>query len=148
MLTSEFEYTYNGQGRKHPEQGTLKEIGAQVGDVVEYTAIGEPHFHSEVFTLAAWVDGLPYSECQEVGGDSSLRTDDAAKFRIISRANRADERPAPILTTRRIVNTCTIGNVEVTKSGKVWMRHVSNAEELTAAIETLTEIRNAMEDLS
>ena len=34
--------------------GTLKELGVQAEDVVEYTSIGEPHFKAKTFTFAGW----------------------------------------------------------------------------------------------
>ena len=70
------------------EIGTLKGLNVQPGDVVEYTAIGEPYMTHQTFTFAAWVDGIPYSTDQELGNpDEHLRTDGRAVFRIISRAN-------------------------------------------------------------
>lgn len=82
-----------------PEVGTLAEIGAQVGDVVEYTAIGEPHFEARQFTFAGWHDGEPYDSDMKIGGDSSLRRDAKAKFRIIRRASDAQPEPAgPVVT--------------------------------------------------
>lgn len=69
-----------------PTIGTLAEIGAQVGDVVEYTAVGESHWKPRVFTFAGWDGDAPYDTEQEFGGVERLRTDDKALFRIVSRS--------------------------------------------------------------
>jgi len=68
------------------EVGTLKELGVQVGDVVEYTAIGEPMWKPKTFVFAGYVGEIPYSKDQVFGGETNLRTDNRAIFRIISRA--------------------------------------------------------------
>jgi len=68
------------------EVGTLKELGVQVGDVVEYTAIGEPMWKPNTFVFAGYVGEIPYSKDQVFGGETNLRTDNRAIFRIISRA--------------------------------------------------------------
>ena len=134
------------------EVGTLQEIGAQVGDVVEYTAIGEPEFKPEVFTIAAWVDDIPYSTDQIVGGDESLRTDSSAIFRFISRANQG---PVREVTRKEIVPgvygpltiraTDELGPVQLEingTTGRTWF----NKSDVESLVNTLTQIRDAMAD--
>lgn len=71
------------------ETGTLGQLNVQPGDVVEYTAIGEPLHSPHTFTFQCWHDGEPYSMSQKVGGGAHLRTDTGAIFRIVSRASDA-----------------------------------------------------------
>jgi hypothetical protein len=129
------------------EVGTLAEIGAQVGDVVEYTAIGEPHFIARSFTFAGWHDGIPYDIDMKIGGNSNLRTDDECKFRIIRRASDAKPEPqGPVITetVKRIVPG-VYGAVGVQDGCLVNVAYMRTAPELRAAIATLTEIADALE---
>lgn len=129
-----------------PEVGTLQEIGAKVGDVVELVAWGpvwnecNDHARGKHFTVGE--DRLDSGNEYFMIGDA-LGSD--KKWRIISRANQG---PVREVTTRVVPNQCVIGHVEVTKYGKIWMRHVTTADELTDAIQTLTVIRDAMADSS
>src|SRR6056297_50918 len=78
------------------EIGTLQELNVKPGDVVEYTAIGEPNFKPTTFTFQGWSNGRPYSEDEELGGMTSLRTDSDAVFRIISRASETQRPKASV----------------------------------------------------
>ena len=162
MLTSELKYTYNGQCRVYPEQGTLKEIGAQVGDVVEFVewedgndehgafAIGKHYTH----TGNRLESGIGYFMIRDAGGHI---------FRIISRASDTPASPVrTVTTTRQEIVPGVYGAVSVhaLTSGEddgVWIAFTSkeaavaetyharlSRDDLTAAINTLTEIRDAI----
>ena len=148
MLTSELKYTYNGQCRVYPEQGTLKEIGAQVGDVVEFVewedgndehgafAIGKHYTH----TGNRLESGIGYFMIRDAGGHI---------FRIISRASDTPASPVrTVTTTRQEIVPGVYGAVKVHDPGSVFVRinidAAMSAADLTAAINTLTEIRYAI----
>lgn len=89
-----------------PEVGTLKEIGAQVGDVVR-----EAHFPSK--KVIAYHDGEPEPwvlECQETK-EIDYWAGDYAGWRIIS---RSQDQTGPVRTvTRREIVTGVYGKVVV-----------------------------------
>lgn len=122
-----------------PEVGTLQEIGAQVGDVVDYCGPDTWCYKNGPFEIER-VDSVGWFLI-----DGVTSHPDKPHWRIISRANQGHVRE---VSTRVVPNQCVIGHVEVTKYGKIWMRHVTTADELTAAIQTLTAIRDAMADYS
>jgi hypothetical protein len=147
VWSSGFMYRAKPQPAPVKEVGTLAEIGAQVGDVVEYTAIGEPHFIARSFTFAGWHYGIPYDIDMKIGGNSNLRTDDECKFRIIRRASDAKPEPqGPVITetVKRIVPG-VYGAVGVQDGCLVNVAYMRTAPELRAAIATLTEIADALE---
>lgn len=123
-----------------PEQGTLKEIGAKVGDVVRYEQ-WVPHGHNRTIaeiTTPYWLDN--YGE--EMAQDSPY-------WRIISSAIEAPTSPIRTVTRKEIVPG-VYGEVKVHDPGSKYVRINIDAAmditSLTAAIETLTQIRDAMED--
>lgn len=141
-----------------PAIGTLAEIGAKVGDVVE-------HVGGERYEIRVNDYGVPanwHIGCGEWGIDVSASRE---RYRIISRAedyqpsdeecrDAADakglEHPQPSSPVRTVTRTEIVpgvyGKVEVTEVVNVWMQPVASAAELTAAIETLTQIRDAMKE--
>ena len=138
--------------RDYPETGTMQEIGAKVGDVVvmgEYhddkmTVVECPprvgkYFHNE-YELEGTVSG------EGIYGGSG-------KWRIISRASETKPSPVREVTRKEIVvgqygivdlagvdDDMVQVRLQTTRSLKTWF----TAAELTAAIATLTEIRDAM----
>jgi hypothetical protein len=109
------------------EVGTLAEIGAKVGDDVESLYIGHR------FT----VDELDLKSCK--------RSD----YRIISRATKT---PSPVRTvTKQEIVPGVYGKVSVGFDGEggsllVDLTTGLGVEDLAAAIETITQIRDAMKD--
>lgn len=141
---------------EHPEQGTLKEILAKHGDRVQDRNGDEADVVMHEGRICVFYEGWLEPEPRDVHDGfciitrASDRTEltggieyHGQKFRITSYASAG---PVRTVTTRLVPNECVIGHVEVTKHGKVWMRHVTTHDELTAAITTLTQIRDAMED--
>lgn len=151
MLTRESQYKYNGQGRVYHEQGTLKEIGARVGDRVQDRNGMEADVVIHGGRLSVFYEGWLEPEPRD-------RYDG---YRIISRAS--DEPTSPVRTVTRTTTEIVDGvygritvhgmssngiEIEFNK-GDGWMfGHTGNAAlsrtELTAAIQTLTEIRDAL----
>lgn len=145
-----------------PEVGTLKEIGAQVGDVVTISNTEEYAFRIESVSGyraygKALYGGREYDEDWSVVATN--------KWRIVSRANQATTGPVrTVTTTRKEIVPGVYGRVEVGKlvgdekhcsvgimqdwhvcgSGDEKGLAILSAEELTAAIATLTEIRDAL----
>ena len=139
----------------YPEQGTLKEIGAQVGDVVEWPGMCQYDIMQDGSVLSIpgrikLTDGIEYH---------------GRHFRIISRASDKPTSPVrTVTTTRKEVVPGVYGRISIHKNahddGRVLVRladsagevnlencgHYMTSEELTAAIATLTEIRDALED--
>lgn len=135
------------------EIGSLASLNAQPGDVIEYTAIGEPMFKAEAFTFGGWVDGVPYASDHVLGSeDECLRTDAKAVFKMLRRA--APTGPVRTVTRKEIVPG-SYGGVEVThvdyateaRGANVCIR-IDNGfgpDSLRAAIATLAEIADALE---
>ena len=172
MLTSELEYTYNGQGRVYLEQYTLAELNVKPGDVVECVADAG---------LRNYVKGKQYtinSDGETIQEDGIAYNGSLSKFRIISRASDRTEgyqpseeelsraayakgidyaTPSPVRTVTRteivpgvygIVDLAGVDKdmvqirLQSTAALKTWF----TASDLTAAIQTLTQILGAMED--
>ena len=145
MLTSELEYTYNGQGRKHPKQGTLKDIGAKHGDRVQDRNGDEAdvvmHDGKLLVLYQGWLDPQPRN-----GHDG---------YCIISRASDAPASPVRTVTRTEIVpgvyGIVDLAGVDKdmvqirlqsTAALKTWF----TASDISYAIQTLTQILGAMED--
>ena len=79
---------------KYPEQGTLKEIGARVGDVVR----GEYKDFSYQYTIGK-ISGNHYYE----ENDSVSNLSDLVTWRIISRASDKPASPVRTVTRKEIV---------------------------------------------
>jgi hypothetical protein len=109
--------------------GTLEEIGAQVGDVVEYVKTGVistiTRYNGNRFFGSGENPDAPYSNGQ---------------FRIVTRAAKSPVRTV----TRKEIVPGVYGDVEVYETGAVSVSFMRTVEDLTAAIATLTEIRDAM----
>ena len=123
----------------YPGKGTLKEIGAKVGDVVEYIETGN------ATTITHMMDGAFYG----TGINTKSPYCSRSIFRIISRAS--DKPASPVRTvTRKEIVPGVYGEVKVHDPGSKYVRINIDAAmditSLTAAIETLTQIRDAMED--
>lgn len=121
----------------YKEVGTLKEIGAQVGDVVT-NSTDNCNFNvidvQESARLAYKIGSL----CDDGGIWISGIYED---WRIISRAQ-----PGPVRTVTRLeIVPGKYGNVTVWGDGWPSVKGVSNIDELTDAIATLTAIRDAMQ---
>lgn len=113
-----------------PEVGTLKEIGAQHGDQCGY---GNGEWLKCTISMR---DGEYYAKGEE--SDGELGGD---QWRIITRAQ-----PGPVRTvTRHEIVAGKYGNVTVWGDGWPSVKGVSNIDELTDAIQTLTAIRDAMQ---
>ena len=145
--------------------GTLQEIGAQVGDVVELVACGPVWNKNNDF-----VRGKHYTVGEERvdSGTGWFWIMDAherdKRWRIIARANQGPVRE--VTTVRKEIVPGVYGRISVHKNtwadGKVLLRfadsggevdlydagHYMSCDELTAAITTLTQIRDAMADSS
>lgn len=143
-----------------PEVGTLKEIGAKVGDVVEW--VNSDCTHHEVtggIGVCEW-----FTDHMQLDGKYMVAHDRNDKFRIISRAQPGPVRT--VTTTRQEIVPGDYGPISVqgVHKGKVGVcirglwgsdevkgitailgyAHLT-ADELTAAIATLTAIRDAMQ---
>ena len=167
MLTSELEYTYNGQGRVYLEQYTLAELNVKPGDVVECVADAG---------LRNYVKGKQYtinSDGETIQEDGIAYNGSLSKFRIISRASDRTEgyqpseeelsraayakgidyaTPSPVRTvTRKEIVKGTHGKLKVCAvypdavtlqiGGTKFTR-----SELDDLLSHLTQIRDAMED--
>lgn len=141
----------------YKEVGTMKEIGAQVGDVVALVKWGEKwdEFNSfsreKQYTVGhdCIYSGNGYLMLRDCGDDKH--------FRIISRANQAQTGPVRTVTRHEIVpgvygrvaigraagGTVPLGLID--DSGDFDLAARLDADELTAAIATLTAIRDAMQ---
>ena len=110
--------------------GTLEEIGAQVGDVVGYGG-------SFYYTI------MTGKRLKCVSGElvDYKYWDSATCFSIITRAAKSPVRTV----TRKEVVPGEYGRVQVFDGGAVSVTYCPYSD-LTAAIATLTEIRDAMQD--
>lgn len=131
----------------YPETGTLQEIGAKVGDVVLYVGDGETTYNAERKITGTHENGKTYHDDQHWGGSVSMRV--SGPWRIISRAS--ETKPSPVrtvTTTRKEIVPGVYGRVVVERESNGDMvtdaRNMQTAAELTEAIATLTEIRDAM----
>lgn len=136
---------------EEPEQGTLKELNVQPGDVVECL--------SDELAFGSLTVGERY-----VSQSINLIVDDdgeefpwtVATFRIISRASKSTTPapdvatpPSPVRTvTRKEIVPGVYGFVRVHDPGSKYVRinidAAMSVADLTQAIETLTEIRDAL----
>lgn len=131
------------------EVGTLQEIGAKVGDVVELVAWGlvwnkyNDHARGKHYTVGE--DRLDSGRGYFMIGDAHGRD---KRWRIISRANQGPVREV----TRKEIVPGVYGKVRVHDPGSKYVRinvdAAMDADELTATIDTLTQIRDAMADSS
>ena len=157
MLTSELKYTYTGQGRAYPKQGSLKEIGARIGDVVEdgegkkYDMVtisksikhSSAKFYKNGELVALEIDGLAHQAAE----DSFMPI-----WRIISRAPESPTSPIRTVTrtTKEIVpgvyGAVEVYNIDDGDQIGVTMDCGMSPAELRAAAITLTEIADALED--
>lgn len=132
-----------GRSPYHQETGTLAELNVQVGNVVECVGNYCAEASLDIGGMYEIGDkGLPIDN----QGDQFLWTN--AQFRIVSRAKPQ----GPVITetvtttTKRIVNG-VYDRVEVQKHGSmvgIIIDAYFTVDDLTAAIETLTQIRDAM----
>lgn len=133
--------------------GTLEEIGAQVGDVVEYHGRGVPGGHRTV------ASDKPNSNGWWMATDGKEMWQDSPYFRIVTRAAKSPVRTV----TRKEIVPGIYGKVSVHQlrpdNGGYYIAMVDSLThkestvhspmteaDLTAAIKTLTEIRDAMQD--
>lgn len=121
------------------EIGTLKELNVQPGDVVEYVETGHKSTVTRIENGRYYGDG-PLSGCPYVeDGD----------FRIVSRANPAETGPVRTVTRREIVpgqyGALAVAAV-AEDSVRIEAPGYLNVAALRAAIATLTEIADALED--
>lgn len=133
--------------------GTLEELKVQPGDVVKWTDTSRER------TIAGWKDGKCFATDQKLGGWESMRTD--CKWTLVSRAKPA----SPVRTvTRKEIVPGVYGRIDIIggpyKDGHVCLDLVDgdgdrdgsgiayylSATELRAAIATLTEIAQALEE--
>ena len=136
------------------EIGTLKDIGAQVGDVVEWSGCQPPRQYT-IGLISEW----NYYE----GDDHDCPLSGLPWWRIISRSKEGPVRE--VTTVRKEIVPGVYGAVEVgswsgpdnmvclgimqdciTGVGKEKVLVVMGVDTLTAAITTLTQIRDAMAD--
>ena len=115
--------------------GTLEEIGAQVGDVVEYYGRGIPGGHRAI------ASNTPNSDGWWVSADGEGMAQNSPYWRIITKAAKSPVRTV----TRKEIVPGVYGKVQVFGSGYI-CTEMMLASDLTAAIATLTEIRDAMQD--
>ena len=120
------------------EVGTLKEICAQVGDVVEW---------SGGTGLRRWTIGLIRGVNYYEGDDHDAPLSRLPHWRIISRANQGPVREV----TRKEIVPGVYGKLSVGFDGPngellIDLTQGLTEDELTAAITTLTQIRDAMAD--
>lgn len=127
----------------YPETGTLQEIGAKVGDVVEYVGDGATPYNAERKITGTHENGKTYHDDQHWGGSVSMRV--SGPWRIITRAS--ETKPSPVReVTRKEIVAGVYGKV-VLHTDPDFACHTDvlrTASELTEAIATLTEIRDAM----
>ena len=127
------------------EQGTLKELNVQPGDVVEWLDLHKDNIftiiRAEVLTrgdYAGEVEATLKNYGSGIFGDE--------QFRIISRAAQPTITPdLTAIKTRNILAKQIIGKVEVMNNGKVWMQHTESAAEMRAAAETLSRMADMLE---
>lgn len=137
----------NAPQTAYPEQGTLQEIGAQVGDVVRYERFEPKGLNRTIARMDTpyWIDSVG----QEMAQDSPY-------WRIISRASDKPASPVrTVTTTRQEVVPGVYGKVKVTtpKSSLPGVAGIDltcdgwwTATELRAAAKTLTEIADALDE--
>lgn len=130
------------------ENGTLKELNVQPGDVVQCVDPGCAHL--------SYKKGKNYTvgEDDEVGNDVEAN-EEYGTFRIVSRALGAPTGPVRTVTRKEIVPG-EYGGVEVTHVDYATDAHGANVciridngfgpDSLRAAIATLTEIADALEE--
>ena len=121
------------------ETGTLKELNAQPGDVVECVTSRSKDW---------WTVGKHYTAISEYGArddeGSGNWNENEATFRIVSRAKPTG--PVRTVTRKEIVPGLYPGDVRVTKSREIFMQASRrDADTIRAAIATLTEIAEALE---
>ena len=120
--------------------GTLEEIGAQVGDVVTFA---DGTFKHTITHVNA--DG---SYCSYISSPSDIANPSrtANDWRIITRAAKS---PVRTVTRKEIVPGVYGKVVVTTEEGcypAISVTDCIDISDLTAAIKTLTEIRDAMQD--
>ena len=130
----------------YPETGTLQEIGAKVGDVVGFFTGGRnlPDDNGDGSDTGIVNKSLSVY----IAGRGTFTYEYDATFRMITRASEAKPSPVREVTRKEIVPGF-YGAVAVSDNNRVGIRvsfpasRLSRAD-LTAAIATLTEIRDAM----
>lgn len=150
MLARELQYKYNGQGSVYPEQGTLKEIGAKPGDAVQ--PLTDTFIEYGVFTVRYIADGdyMPgaHGMFNERYGTGLFGCNDG-KWRLATAASDTPASPVrTVTTTRQEIVPGVYGRVVVERESNgdlvIDARNMQGVDELTAAINTLTEIRDAI----
>ena len=116
--------------------GTLEEIGAQVGDVVTFA---DGTFKHTITHVNA--DG---SYCSYISSPSDIANPSrtANDWRIITKAAKSPVRTV----TRKEIVPGVYGAVGVQEGNLINVAYMRTVDDLTAAIKTLTEIRDAMEN--
>lgn len=124
------------------EVGTLEDIGAKVGDVVECEGF-EGVYYVCTNTFGMYV-------CRTADGDmkSGWMRGVFLSFRIVKRAE-TPQPTVPVITetiTRKRIVPGTYGRVKITTAMYIHVNSMKTADEVTEAIATLTEIRDAMQE--
>ena len=122
--------------------GTLREIGAKKGDVVTFDQESEYRF------TVSRVEGYTVYGYTVDGGrsyDDNWSLDGAKNWRIVS----PEEPTGPVRTVTRTTKEIVpgeYGDVQVTGSGNIVVVVKPDADAIRAAIATLTEIADALEE--
>lgn len=127
----------------YPEQGTLKEIGAKPGDVVELVEAFYSNHKGDIGTVS---DDATKVVCNDGSGTHLASEDEpyGQRWRIISRASEAPPSPVrTVTTTRQEIVPGRYGKLKVYVAGDFGI-DVCTKDELSDAIARLTEIRDAM----
>lgn len=128
------------------ETGTLAALNVNPGDVVEFVS-GEYAEPSDYPGYKWTVQEEPHwgivARFTENGGGFINADNDTWIFRIVSRANSGPVR----MVTRKEIVAGKYGNVRVYENGDVDLtRTIGGADEIRAAIATLTQIADALEE--
>lgn len=125
------------------ETGTVREIGAKLGDVLERSDGGDVGHTFEVMDNC-------HLKVRYGSGDAQVISRgwywNSCIFRIISRATPQPDLTGPVRTvTRKEIVPGVYGKVQVFGSLNVSTELMQGADELRAAIATLTQIADALE---
>lgn len=130
------------------EEGSLKEIGAKVGDVVEWC--GNDMRENEFVSYE--IDSVNGAYYHAKGSPACIMMMSSDHWRIISRASDNPKSPVRMVTRKEIVPG-VYGGVEVVASSDdchVWVcineKNPMSANELRAAAKTLTDIADALDE--